>query len=254
MHTQPLDPTTASVIENGLFSIAEEMATVILRTAYSSIVRDLYDFSVALCNASGEMVAQGAGVAIHLGCFPTAVAAILNTFRDDLEPGDVYIMNDPYEGGMHLPNVVLLAPIFVDADLLGHAVALAHHTDVGGAVPGSVPVGSREVFAEGLRIPPMVLERHGVRNQTLLTLLKKNVRLPRDVFGDLNAQITSCRLGEQRLQRLAGKYGVDAVQAAMTGVLDRSERMARAEIAALPDGDYPFEDYLVQPGLNMLSV
>ncbi len=175
---------------------------------------------------------------------------MLNTFRDELTPGDVYIINDPYEGGMHLPNVVLLAPIFVGIDLLGHAVVLAHHTDIGGAVPGSVPVGSREVFAEGLRIPPMVLERHGARNRTLLTLLEKNVRLPRDVFGDLNAQITSCRLGEQRLQRLAAKYGLTAVQAAMTGVLNRSERMARAEIASLPDGDYTFEDYLDNDGLD----
>ena len=168
-----LDPVTTSVVERGLFSVADEMAAVIVRTAYSPLVRDLLDFTVALCNPRGEMVVQGVGMAIHLGALPTAVAAMLKRFEGNLRPGDALIMNDPYEGGMHLPNIVIVTPIFCADELMGHAVAMAHMTDVGGHVPGSVPVNSREVFAEGLRIPPLLLERDGRRNETLMALIEK---------------------------------------------------------------------------------
>lgn len=250
MEGKQIDPISASVLEHGLFSVADEMAAVIVRTAYSPLVRDLLDFTVALCNPQGEMVVQGVGMAIHLGALPTAVEALLDRFGGDLRPGDAFIMNDPYEGGMHLPNIVLLTPVFASGDLVGHAVAMAHMTDVGGHVPGSVPVGSREVFAEGLRIPPMILEREGNRDRTLMTLIEKNTRLPRDFFGDLQAQLTACRVGAKRLQALAGRYGNGVIAAAMEGLLDRSERMARAEIAALPDGTYTFEDWLDNDGLD----
>ena len=245
-----LDPVTTSVVERGLFSVADEMAAVIVRTAYSPLVRDLLDFTVALCNPRGEMVVQGVGMAIHLGALPTAVAAMLKRFEGNLRPGDALIMNDPYEGGMHLPNIVLVTPIFCADELMGHAVAMAHMTDVGGHVPGSVPVNSREVFAEGLRIPPLLLERDGKRDETLMALIEKNSRLPRDFFGDLEAQITACRLGERRFSALARRYGNEVMRAAMAGLLDRSEKMARAEIAAMPDGVYPFEDWLDNDGMD----
>jgi len=146
--------------------------------------------------------------------------------------------------------VVLLAPCYAGGELVGHAVVMAHHTDVGGHVPGSVPVNSREIFAEGLRIPPMRLERDGVRNAALLEIIEHNVRLPRDFFGDLESQISACRMAEKRLAALAGRYGNAPVLAAMEGLLDRAERMARAEIAALPDGDYAFEDWLDSDGMG----
>jgi len=245
-----LDPITASVVEHGLLSVTDEMATVIVSTAYSPLVRDLLDFTVALCNPRGEMVVQGLGMAIHLGSLPAAVDSILQRFGNDMRPGDVYIMNDPYEGGMHLPNVLLLTPCFSGTQLLAYAACVAHHTDIGGHVPGSVPVNSRDIFGEGLRIPPMLLERDGVRNQTLLTLIEKNTRLPRDFFGDLEAQGSACRKAEKRLQAVAARYGNDIILLAMDELLDRSERMTRAEIAALPDGDYSFEDYLDNDGMN----
>lgn len=245
-----LDPVTASVIDHGLHSVADEMATVIVSTAYSPLVRDVLDFTVALCNPRGEMVVQGVGLAIHLGALPTAVEAFLRRFGSDLRPGDAYIMNDAYEGGMHLPNVILLVPCFANGELLAHAVVMAHHTDVGGHVPGSVPVNSREIFAEGLRIPPLRLERDGVRNDTLLELIERNVRLPRDFFGDLASQLSACRTAERRLAAFAGRYGNATIAAAMDDLLDRSERMTRAEIAALPDGDYAFEDLLDNDGLS----
>ncbi|MEK6711933.1 MAG: hydantoinase B/oxoprolinase family protein [Nitrospinota bacterium] len=243
-----LDPVTASVLEHGLFSVADEMAAVVVRTAYSPLVRDLLDFTVALCNPRGEMVVQGVGMAIHLGALPTAVESMLRRFEGNLQPGDALILNDPYEGGMHLPNVVILTPIFVREEIVAHAVVMAHHTDVGGHVPGSVPVNSREVFAEGLRIPPLLLEREGRRDQTLLALIERNVRLPRDFYGDLEAQLTACRLGEKRLRALTGRYGADVLAITMENLLDRSERMARAEIAAIPDGTYTFEDWLDNDG------
>jgi N-methylhydantoinase B len=245
-----LDPITATVVEHGLSSVTDEMATVIVQTAFSPLVRDLFDFTVALCNPRGEMVVQGVGMAIHLGALPTAVEAILKRYGNDLKPGDAIIMNDAYEGGMHLPNVILLTPNFADGRLLGYAVVMAHHTDVGGHVPGSVPVNSRDIFGEGLRIPPLYFERDGKRDQTLLTLIEKNTRLPRDFFGDLESQLSACRVAEKRLQALAARYGGEVVLATMTGLLDRSERMARAEIAALPDGDFTFEEFLDNDGME----
>ena len=245
-----LDPITASVVEHGLLSVTDEMATVVVATAYSPLVRDLYDFTVALCNPRGEMVVQGVGMAIHLGALPSAVEAILGRFRDGMRPGDVYIMNDAYSGGMHLPNVILLAPCYASGELLGYAVTMAHHTDVGGHVPGSVPVNSRDVFGEGLRIAPMLLERDGVRDRTLLSLIETNTRLPRDFFGDLESQVSACRTAERRLAAIAARYGNRVVLGAMEGLLERSERMARAEIAELPDGDYSFEEFLDSDGLD----
>jgi N-methylhydantoinase B len=246
----PLDPITASVVEHGLSSVTDEMATVVVATAYSPLVRDVLDFTVALCNRQGEMVVQGVGMAIHLGALPSSVDSILNAFADQVQPGDVYIMNDPYEGGMHLPNVVLLAPTYANGELLGYAVTMCHHTDIGGHVPGSVPVNSRDVFGEGVRIPPMLLERDGERDRTLLTLIERNTRLPRDFFGDLDAQVSACKTAEKRLQAIADHYGNEIVLAAMDGLIERSERMTRAEISALPDGDYSFEDFLDSDGLG----
>jgi N-methylhydantoinase B len=250
MSPTPLDPITTSVVEHALASVTDEMATVMVSTAYSPLVRDLLDFTVALCNPRGEMVVQGLGMAIHLGALPTAIDAILRKFRGDMRPGDAIIMNDPYEGGMHLPNVIILTPAFSGERLLGYALVMAHHTDVGGHVPGSVPVNSRDVFGEGLRIPPMRLQRDGVRDETLLTLIERNTRLPRDFFGDLEAQLSACRIGEKRLLAVAERYGNDVVLGTMDGLLDRSERMARAVIKDFPDGDYSFEEFLDSDGLD----
>ena len=244
------DRITRSVVEHALSSVTDEMATVLISTAYSPLVRDLLDFTVALCNPRGEMVVQGLGMAIHLGALPTAIDAILRYFGDDMRSGDIIIMNDAYEGGMHLPNVIILTPNFSSGRLLGYSLAMAHHTDVGGHVPGSVPVNSRDIFGEGLRIPPMRLERDGVRDATLLTLIERNTRLPRDFFGDLEAQISACRIGEKRLDVVAQRYDSDTVLATMDGLLDRSERMTRAEIAKWPDGEYSFEEFLDSDGLD----
>ncbi len=242
------------MIEHGLHSVTDEMATVVVKTAYSPLVRDVLDFTVALCHPRGEMVVQGVGMAIHLGALPTAVEAILKRFGGQLKPGDAVIMNDAYEGGMHLPNVILLTPAFHEGRLLGYAMVMAHHTDIGGHVPGSVPVNSREIFAEGLRIPPMFLEREAngkpQRNEVLLEIIERNVRLPRDFFGDLDSQLSACRTAERRLIALASRYGTDTVLAAQDNLLDRAERIARAEIAALPDGDYSFEDFLDNDGMD----
>ena len=244
------DPVTTTVIEHALSSVTDEMATVLISTAYSPLVRDLLDFTVALCDPKGQMVVQGLGMAIHLGALPTAIEAILRKFGHDMRPGDVLIMNDAYEGGMHLPNVIILTPNFSSGRLLGFSLAMAHHTDVGGHVPGSVPVNSRDIFGEGLRIPPMRLERNGERDATLLTLIERNTRLPRDFFGDLEAQISACRIGEKRLDAIVSRYGADTVFSTMEQLLDRSERMTRAIIATWPDGEYRFEEFLDSDGMD----
>ena len=250
MTATTLDPVTNSVVEHALGSVTDEMATVVVSTAYSPLVRDLLDFTVALFTPGGEMVVQGVGMAIHLGALPSAVEAILGRFGPALRQGDAYIMNDTYEGGQHLPNVVVLTPAFLGETLLGFAVAMAHHTDIGGHVPGSVPVNSRDIFGEGLRIPPMRLDRAGQRDQTLLTLIERNTRLPRDFFGDLDAQLSACRAAERRLAAIAQRYSVETVLAVMQGLLERSERMTRAAIAAMPDGEYQFSDLLDSDGMG----
>ncbi|MBV9750363.1 MAG: hydantoinase B/oxoprolinase family protein [Acetobacteraceae bacterium] len=249
MRSKP-DKVTTSVIEHALASVTDEMATVIVRTAYSPLVRDLLDFTVALFTPEGEMVVQGVGMAIHLGALPSAVDAILARFGAAMQQGDAFIMNDTYEGGQHLPNVVVLSPCFLGEALLGFAVAMAHHTDVGGHVPGSVPVNSRDIFGEGLRIPPMLLERAGQRDATLMTLIERNTRLPRDFFGDLDAQLSACRAAQLRLGAIARRYSAPAVLGTMQGLLERSELMTRAAIAAMPDGEYRFEDLLDSDGMD----
>lgn len=245
-----LNVVTATVVESSLSSVTDEMATMLLATAHSPLIVDLMDFTVAICDVRGDMVTQGVGMAIHLGALPQAIESLLKKFGDDMRPGDILMMNDPYQGGMHLPNLVVLGPCFADDRLIAYSVAMVHHTDIGGHVPGSVPVNSRDVFGEGLRIGPIRYERDGKRDETLIEMIESNTRMPRDFFGDLEAQISGCRVADRRIKDVVRRYGHDVVVQAMEGVIKRSERMARAEILAFPDGRYDFEDFLDSDGMN----
>ena len=156
-----LDPITFAVIKSALESVVDEMAYTIMRTARSEIVRDVLDYSATLCNAQGELIAQARTVALHLGAVPDAIARVLEEYGDDLAPGDVIVLNDPYSGGMHLPDLFMFRPIFFEAELQGFAVVIIHHSDMGGRVPGSNASDSTEIFQEGLRIPSLKLYRRG---------------------------------------------------------------------------------------------
>jgi len=245
-----IDPITFAVIKSGLDSIADDMAYTVIRIARSEIVKDVMDFSAALCAANGQMVAQAKTIAQHLGAVPEAMAAAQEKFGDDLHDGDVIIMNDPYHGGMHLPDVFMFVPIFHDGKHQAFAVVICHHTDVGGRVPGSNASDSTEIYQEGLRIPPLKLYSRGVLNRTLETLIKINVRVPDRVWGDLSAQFAAAQVGKQGLARLFQRYGTDTVAAYMQELLDYTERRTRDEISKWPAGTWRFTDHIDSDGFS----
>jgi len=245
-----VDPITFAVIKSGLDSIADDMAYTVVRIARSEIVKDVMDFSAALCAGDGQMVAQAKTIAQHLGAIPEAMAAVLGKFEGDLHEGDVVIMNDPYHGGMHLPDIFMFVPIFHGGVRRAFAVVICHHTDVGGRVPGSNASDSTEIYQEGLRIPPLKLYDRGVLDKTLEALIKINVRVPDRVWGDLSAQFAAAQVGKRGLEKLMQRYGADEVDAYMQELLDYAERMTRQEIKSWPGGTYRFVDHIDDDGFS----
>jgi N-methylhydantoinase B len=245
-----LDPITFAVIKSALDSIVDEMAYAVIRTARSEIIRDVMDFSAALCDAEGRMVAQARTIAQHLGAVPDAMQSVRREFAGRLHPGDVVVMNDPYEGGMHIPDVFLFMPIFVEGTLEAFAVVVGHQTDMGGRVPGSNASDSTEVYQEGLRIPPVKLYERGVVSRTILRIIEKNVRVPDRVLGDIGAEYAACRVGERELAKLFARYGRETTRGYLAALLDYAERVTRAEIARWPRGTYRFTDYLDSDGFS----
>ena len=241
-----LDPVTLSVLASALSGIAEEMGAVLIRGAYSSNIKERRDCSAALFDAEGRMVAQAEHIPVHLGAMPEAVAAVLER---DPAPGEVWILNDPYTGGTHLPDITLVSTMTVEDERAGFAVTRAHHSDVGGMAPGSMPADSREIWQEGLVIPPTRLVREGEIDEDLLGLLLANVRTPEVRRGDLRAQIAANRLAEQRLAELVERRGLDTVRAAFSEVLAYTERRTREAIAELPDGTYTAEGEIEGDGV-----
>jgi N-methylhydantoinase B len=248
--TSTLDPITFAVLKSAVESIVDDMAYTVMRTARSPIVRDVLDYSTTMCDAEGRILAQAKTVALHLGAVPDAMEALLRHYGDDLAPGDVIIFNDPYDGGMHLPDIFMFKPIFRDKEHIGFSVVICHHCDVGGRVPGSNASDSTEIFQEGLRIPPLKLFDRGVPSKALFDIIRKNVRLPDLVIGDLEAQLATCALGERELLRLVDKYGVATFRSFLGEFLDYGERLTRNEISQWPDGDYSFTDYIDGDGFS----
>ena len=244
------DPITFAVIKNGLDSIVDEMAYTVVRTARSEIVKDVMDYSAAICGADGSMLAQAKTIALHLGAVPEAMAEVLKRYGNDLRPGDAVIVNDPYQGGMHLPDIFMFVPIFHSGALQAFGVVICHHTDVGGRVAGSNASDSTEIFQEGLRLPVLKLYEEGRANETLFRIIEKNVRLPDRVIGDLKAQYAACHVGARELNKLFDRYGTTMAQAYFAELLDYAERMTREEIRGWPDGTYRFTDHLDDDGFN----
>jgi N-methylhydantoinase B len=249
--TEIEDPIAFELFKNAIFSIADEMALTVMRTTYSGVLKDNMDFSTALVDTDGKLVAQGLTLPGHLGSIPTAMESIMRQFGDNMGPGDIFIMNDPFDGGMHLPDIFVIKPIYVDGQRLAFAATVCHHTDVGGRVPGSNASDSTEVYAEGLRIAPMKMYEGGQRNDTLFTFIGKNVRVPVKVFGDLRAQLAACHIAERQFVELVTRHGADTVKLYMQEVIDYAERLTRAAIAQLPDGVYGFEDWIDDDGIDV---
>lgn len=234
------DPARFEVVKNALYSAAEEMKIVLAKTAYSPLLKVAGDYSCGIFDTRGEMVAQGPDLPIHLGSMPDAVRAIVRAFPD-VAPGDVFIHNDPYDGGSHLPDVNVVAPAFHDGVLLGFGCVRAHWPDIGSATPGSYGAVT-EIYGEGLRLPPIRLYRDGKPDPAIEAIIFANVRTPTERLGDLRAQVAANIRAAQRMGELAAKYGTDTLLQIMQEVLDYSDTMMRAALRALPDGEASFTD------------
>jgi N-methylhydantoinase B len=245
------NPIELELFKNAISSIADEMALTIFRTTYSGVLKDNMDYSTAVCGGGGELVAQGLTLPAHLGSLPTAMRSVLDTFGDDIHPGDVMAFNDPFRGGMHLPDIFVIQPIFHGDVILAFAATVCHHTDIGGRVPGSNASDSTEIYQEGLRIPPIKMFDRGHRNETLFALIESNVRVPLLVLGDIRAQLAACHACEKGVLELAANYGVRKMKQLMTQLIDYAERMTRAAIRALPDGIYDFLDHIDDDGIDI---
>ncbi|HEV2440129.1 MAG TPA: hydantoinase B/oxoprolinase family protein [bacterium] len=242
------DRITVSVVQHRLAAIVAEMGEAMLRTAYSQILNSSRDFSTALCDADGRLLAQAEHVPIHVGALPWSVRSVLEFFRGRIRPGDLYLVNDPYHGGSHLPDLTVVLPVFADERLVCWAINRAHQSDIGGATHGSYNAAATEIWQEGLRIPPLKLYDAGAERDDVLAMVATNVRHSRDFLGDLRASMGSARLGERRLLRLAEEYGVDALLDAVREVLDGTERRTRACIRPWRDGVYRGEAVLDDDG------
>ena len=248
-----VDPISLEVFKNLFISICEEMGVALQRTAYSPNIKERRDFSCALFDPQGQMVAQAAHVPVHLGAMPASVKAAVDVHAGTFGPGDVVILNDPYLGGTHLPDITMVSPIYSSKEngrvLVGYIANRGHHADVGGMTPGSLPL-STELYQEGTIIPPLKLARRGKLNQEVVQLICRNSRTPEERKGDLAAQIASIRVGDQRLGEIVDRYNIDTVFEHMDALLDYSERMARASISRIPDGTYSYLDYMDDDGLT----
>lgn len=250
--TAGLDPITVEVVRNKLDGIANEMESTLLRSSFSPVVKEGLDASASLFTVEGETLAQACAIPIHLATLIPIVRTFLKEFPlDGMAEGDIYIMNDPYLGGTHLPDIALAMPVFHQGRPIAISAAMTHHQDVGGMTPGSVPTNATEIFQEGLRIPPLKLRDRGVMNDTLVRMLRLNVRIPDVVMGDINAQIAACQIGARRLVELAGAYGHNLLQSIFQSLLDRSEIMTRAALSDIPAGTYRYVDHLDNDGIEL---
>jgi len=247
------DPITVAVLQNRLNAIAEEMGEAMLRTAYSQILNSSRDFSIALIDAHCRLVAQADHIPVHVGAMPWAAKALAARFPDPVA-GDVYLLNDPYRGGSHLPDLTAFVPVFADRTLMFWSVVRAHHSDIGGATHGAYNPAATEIWHEGLRIPPMRLTENGVLREDLLEMLALNVRHPRDFRGDLAAQIGAAKLGEQRLAAVIAEFGAATLSAAVEAMLDAAERHARSIVATWADGVYDGEAVLDDDGFGATNI
>ena len=238
------DPIVEELFRNAIAALGDEMVLTIYRTAYSGVLKNIMDYSAALCDAQGRLAAQGLSLPGHLCSIPVALQAVLRHFGDDIAEGDILINNDPYDGGMHLPDIFIFKPLFADGRVIAYAATICHHTDVGGRVPGSNASDSTEIYAEGLRIPPLKLYEQGKPNTTLFRMIDRNVRVPERVRGDIRSQLAACEIAARGMADLVTRYGADDVVSFMDATMDYSERLTRHCLSELPDGEATFTDWI----------
>lgn len=244
------DPIKLELYKNILTSVSEEMGVTLQRTAFSPNIKERLDFSCAVFDAAGQMVAQAAHIPVHLGSMPLSVLAAIEHTK--MESGDMIVLNDPYRGGTHLPDITLVAPVFGEASASRPTFFVAnraHHADVGGMTPGSMPLAT-SVIQEGIRIPPVKLVQSGELDTDLWELILANVRTPTERRGDMEAQLAANRIGERRLQEMVAKYGIVEIEAYMRELCSYSDRMVRSFLREIPDGRYVYSDFLDNDGIS----
>ena len=254
MTVADVDPITKSVIQHRLVAIVEEVGEVMLRTSYSQILNSTRDFTTAVCSPDGDLVAQAEHVPIHAGGLPWAVKAVNEFFSDAVRPGDAFLLNDPYHGGNHLPDVTVFVPVFADGRHVFWVLNRSHQSDIGGGAHGGYNAKATEIWHEGIRITPIRICDDGVVREDLVYMLAANVRHTRDFRGDLAAMIGSARVGERRMLALLAEYGTDTVLAAVAAVLDGAERQSRACIARWKDGVYFGESVIDDDGHDRTDI
>jgi 5-oxoprolinase (ATP-hydrolysing) len=257
--TSSPDPVSLEIFKHLFASAAEEMGVTLGRTAYSPNIKERKDYSCACFDAQGRLIAQAAHIPVHLGAMPASVQAAIERFHS-FEPGDMILLNDPFLGGTHLPDITLVSPVFIaddpdghKAELFGFVASRAHHADIGGMSPGSMPM-SRELYQEGFIIPPIKLAKRGVVNQEVLELFYRNVRTPWERRGDLDAQMAAARVGERRLHEIIARYGSGTVQAHAEALLAYSAQLTRAALVQLPGTEVEYTDYLDDDGWGAESL
>jgi N-methylhydantoinase B len=245
-----VDPFTLEIIKEKLSAAADEMGVVLARTSMSPIVYEVLDFACGLTDARGQVIAQTNGLTLFTGTFGPQVRSVIERYRADIEPGDLYITNDPYSGGTHKCDMCVVAPIFAAGELVAFAVSITHWIEIGGAVAGSVPPDATEIYQEGLMFPCVRLARAGRENELVRELIRANVRLPRLALGDLDAGAAAVRIGEKRLEDVCARYDVAGFTQAVEAILARGELISRREIAKIPDGIYTARDEIDGDGVS----
>ena len=247
-----IDAITLEVLQNKFDVIADEMEIALLRSSYSPVVKEGLDASSALFTVQGDVIAQAASIPIHLGCLIPSVQRLLSAFpAEGMSEGDAYIMNDPYDGGTHLPDTTIIQPIFYEGSPAAFCATMTHNQDIGGKTPGSTPTDATDIFQEGFCIPPLKFYERGEPNHTLHALLRKNVRMPDVLMGDMHGQMAAGMVGMRRVQELLDEYGVALTVQAVAELMSRAEAMTREKISAIPDGTYTFTDFLDNDGVEL---
>jgi len=247
-----LDPITVEVVRNKLDGIANEMQQTLLRASFSPLVKEGLDASAGLFTARGETLSQALAIPMHLSTLIPVMKTMMTRFpAETMKPGDAYLMNEPYLGGTHLPDIAVIVPIFDAGRVVAYAASMTHHQDMGGMAPGSLPTNATEIFQEGLRLPPLKFLDEGRENPMLTEILRLNVRIPDVVLGDLRAQISACNIGARRVAELSKSLGHNHATAIFDELLDRSDRLTRAALATIPYGTYRYFDHLDNDGIDL---
>lgn len=245
-----LDPVTLEIIQGKLLSIVDEMGVVMQRTSMSPVIYEVLDFACGICTAQMELVAQTNGITLFTGTFSTQLKSVVDIYGGDMRPGDIYVTNDPYHGGTHACDFAIIRPIFAGSELVAYALNVAHWVDVGGAVPGSLPPNATSAFQEGLRLSRVRLAREDRLNDEIVRIIRENTRLPDIAMGDLNAQIATVRIANQRLDEVLDRHGAALLRDSFQAIIDGSAERSRAVVAGIPDGVYEATDVIDGDGIT----